>query len=215
MKQFRASSVHKLITAPRTKSEVLSATAKSAIRDIAKQDIFGFTSFKGNNATEKGILLESQAIEHSGRVRNQFFTKHEGRLSNDYITGECDILTANMVIDTKCTWDIGTHPFFADEAMEKVKAAGYDIQMQCYMWLYDLDHAEIDFWLFPCPPNLIKPWDDDFALVDLVEQIDIDKRLTTVKIERDEAIIDRIKSVIPHCQAYYDVLCEQYQPMEI
>ena len=108
-----------------------------------------------------------------------------------------------MIIDTKCTWDIGTHPFFADEAMEKVKKAGYDIQMQAYMWLYDCDVAHVDFWLFPCPVELTKDWDDREQLIDLVDQIDIRERLTTVTIERDEAIIQKIKDKIPHCQEYY------------
>ena len=57
--------------------------------------------------------------------------KHVGRVENELITGECDVLDLErkLIIDTKVTWDIGTHPFFQDEAMEKVKKAGYDVQM--------------------------------------------------------------------------------------
>lgn len=212
MKLFRASSVHKLITTSRSKSEVLSETAKTTIREIAKQDLFGFKAFTGNKYTEKGLLLEDEAIELSGVMRNRFYTKHKGRLSNDFITGECDVLDSanSLIIDTKCTWDIGTHPFFKDEAAEKVKKAGYDVQMQCYMWLYEMDKAEIDFWLFPCPRELLTRFDDDYQLIDLVEQTDIKDRITTVTIARDDKVIERIKEVIPHAQAYYDVLCEQY-----
>lgn len=212
MKLFRSSSVHKLIATPRSKSEVLTETAKTTIREIAKQDLFGFKAFNGNKYTEKGLLLEDKAIELSGVMRNRFYTKHKGRLSNDFITGECDVLDSanSLIIDTKCTWDIGTHPFFKDEAAEKVKKAGYDVQMQCYMWLYEMDKAEIDFWLFPCPRELLTRFDDDYQLIDLVEQTDIKDRITTVTIARDDKVIERIKEVIPHAQAYYDVLCEQY-----
>ena len=212
MKLFRASSVHKLIATPRSKSEVLTETAKTTIREIAKQDLFGFKAFTGNKYTEKGLLLEDKAIELSGVMRNRFYTKHKGRLSNDFITGECDVLDSanSLIIDTKCTWDIGTHPFFKDEAAEKVKKAGYDVQMQCYMWLYEMDKAEIDFWLFPCPRELLTRFDDDYQLIDLVEQTDIKDRITTVTIARDDKVIERIKEVIHHAQAYYDVLCEQY-----
>ena len=166
----------------------------------------------GNKYTEKGLLLEDEAIELSGVMRNRFYTKHKGRLSNDFITGECDVLDSanSLIIDTKCTWDIGTHPFFKDEAAEKVKKAGYDVQMQCYMWLYEMDKAEIDFWLLPCPRELLTRFDDDYQLIDLVEQTDIKDRITTVTIARDDKVIERIKEVIPHAQAYYDVLCEQY-----
>ena len=205
MKLFRCSSLHKLIGDGRSKAAVISDTAKSAIRDIVKEDLYGFRSFTGNQYTQKGNLLEDLAIEMSGKMRLRNYQKHVGRVENELITGECDVLDLKnkLIIDTKCTWDIGTHPFFADEATEKVKKAGYDIQMQAYMWLYGCDVANIDFWLFPCPPELLNGWDDIDQLVHLVEKIDIRERKTTVVIERDEAIIQKIKDKIPHCQEYY------------
>lgn len=205
MKLFRCSSLHKLIGDGRSKAAVISDTAKSAIRDIVKEDLYGFRSFTGNQYTQKGNLLEDLAIEMSGKMRFRNYQKHVGRVENELITGECDVLDLErkLIIDTKCTWDIGTHPFFADEAMEKVKKAGYDIQMQAYMWLYECKVAEVDFWLFPTPLELTKDWDDREQLIDMVEAIDIRERLTTVTIERDEAIIQKIKDKIPHCQEYY------------
>ena len=208
MKLFRCSSIHKLIGDGRSKAAVISDTAKSAIRDIVKEDLYGFRSFTGNQYTQKGNLLEDLAIEMSGKMRLRNYQKHVGRVENELITGECDVLDLKnkLIIDTKCTWDIGTHPFFADEAMEKVKKAGYDVQMQAYMWLYGCDVANIDFWLFPCPPELLNGWDDIDQLVHLVEKIDIRERKTTVVIERDEAVIQKIKDKIPHCQNYYEQL---------
>ena len=205
MKLFRCSSLHKLIGDGRSKAAVISDTAKSAIRDIVKEDLYGFRSFTGNQYTQKGNLLEDLAIEMSGKMRLRNYQKHVGRVENELITGECDVLDLKnkLIIDTKCTWDIGTHPFFADEAMEKVKKAGYDVQMQAYMWLYGCDVANIDFWLFPCPPELLNGWDDIDQLVHLVEKIDIRERKTTVTIERDEAVIQKIKDKVPHCQEYY------------
>ena len=205
MKLFRCSSLHKLIGDGRSKAAVISDTAKSAIRDIVKEDLYGFRSFTGNQYTQKGNLLEDLAIQMSGKMRLRNYQKHVGRAQNELITGECDVLDLErkLIIDTKCTWDIGTHPFFVDEAMEKVKKAGYDIQMQAYMWLYECKVAEVDFWLFPCPPELLNGWDDIDQLVHLVEKIDIRERKTTVVIERDESIIQKIKDKIPHCQEYY------------
>ena len=205
MKLFRCSSLSNLIGTPKLKSETLSADAKSTIRKTVKEDLDGVRSFTGNQYTAKGNLLEDVAIEMSGKMRFRKLTKHVGRVSNDLITGECDVLDLErkLIIDTKCTWDIGTHPFFVDEAMEKVKKAGYDIQMQAYMWLYECEVAEVDFWLFPTPIELTKDWDDREQLIDMVEAIDIRERLTTVTIERDESIIQKIKDKIPHCQEYY------------
>lgn len=208
MKLFRCSSLHKLIGDGRSKATLISDTAKSAIRDIVKEDLYGFRSFTGNQYTAKGNLLEDMAIEMSGKMRYRNYQKHVGRVENELITGECDVLDLErkLIIDTKVTWDIGTHPFFEDEALEKVKKAGYDVQMQAYMWLYDCDVAHVDFWLFPCPAELLKDWDDIDQLVHLVEAIDIRERLTTVTIQRDESVIEKIKEKIPHCQAYYEKL---------
>ena len=217
MKLFRCSSLHKLIGDGRSKAAVISDTAKSAIRDIVKEDLYGFRSFTGNQYTQKGNLLEDLAIEMSGKMRLRNYQKHVGRVENELITGECDVLDLErkLIIDTKVTWDIGTHPFFADEAMEKVKKAGYDVQMQGYMWLYDCDVANIDFWLFPCPPELLKDWDDIDQLVHLVEKIDIRERKTTVVIERDEAIIQKIKDKVPHCQEYYAKLFAERSKVKV
>ena len=217
MKLFRCSSLHKLIGDGRSKAAVISDTAKSAIRDIVKEDLYGFRSFTGNQYTQKGNLLEDLAIEMSGKMRLRNYQKHVGRVENELITGECDVLDLKnkLIIDTKCTWDIGTHPFFADEAMEKVKKAGYDVQMQAYMWLYDCDVANIDFWLFPCPPELLNGWDDIDQLVHLVEKIDIRERKTTVVIERDEAIIQKIKDKVPHCQEYYEKLFAERSKVKV
>ena len=217
MKLFRCSSLHKLIGDGRSKAAVISDTAKSAIRDIVKEDLYGFRSFTGNQYTQKGNLLEDLAIDMSGKMRLRNYQKHVGRVENELITGECDVLDLKnkLIIDTKCTWDIGTHPFFADEAMEKVKKAGYDVQMQAYMWLYGCDVANIDFWLFPCPPELLNGWDDIDQLVHLVEKIDIRERKTTVVIERDEAIIQKIKDKIPHCQEYYAKLFAERSKVKV
>ena len=217
MKLFRCSSLHKLIGDGRSKAAVISDTAKSAIRDIVKEDLYGFRSFTGNQYTQKGNLLEDLAIEMSGKMRLRNYQKHVGRVENELITGECDVLDLKnkLIIDTKCTWDIGTHPFFADEAMEKVKKAGYDVQMQAYMWLYDCEVANIDFWLFPCPPELLNGWDDIDQLVHLVEKIDIRERKTTVVIERDEAIIQKIKDKVPHCQEYYEKLFAERSKVKV
>lgn len=196
----------------RLKMQSLSSTAISEIRKLAKQDLTHTQKFKGNQYTDKGNALEEMAINLSAKMRfKPQYKKHVGRVDNGLITGECDVLDleSRLIIDTKCTWDIETHPWFQDEALEKCIGAGYDWQMQGYMWLYDCNVAEVDFWLLPCPAELLKQWDDIDYLVHAVEAIDIRERQTTVRFERDETMIQRIKDKIPHCQAYYQQLFNQ------
>ena len=209
--KIRCSMISQIIGDSRTKSSPLSDTAKSSLMNLAKESLFDFTKFQGNKETAKGNILENTAIHASGMRRGKKYIKNTTRLENDWITGECDIYDPKerLIIDTKCSWDIGTHPFFIEEAQKKAEKAGYIYQMQGYMWLFDCDKADIDFWLFPCPENLLGTYDDPAMLIDAVEDIPITKRLTTVTVTRDEKIIDKIKEKVEICQSYYDLLIKQ------
>ncbi|KAL1016921.1 translocation protein TolB precursor, partial [Haemophilus influenzae] len=147
----------------------------------------------------------------SGRKRGLPLKKNTERRENDWITGECDIYVPSrrLIIDTKCSWDIGSHPFFADEAEEKAKKAGYDAQMQGYMWLWDCDEAQIDFVLLPTPYDQLSSYDDPNRYIDLVEQIPQEKRITTVTIKRDEKVIEKIKERVEIAQEYYQQLIQE------
>ena len=206
----RCSGLADLMTKPKSGNGI-SATAKSAVRKIVKFDLFGYQDFEGNKYTEKGIALEEQAIKLSGRKRGLPLKKNTERRENDWITGECDIFVPSrkLIIDTTCSWDIGSHPFFADEAEEKAKKAGYDAQMQGYMWLWDCDDAQIDFVLLPTPYDQLSSYDDPSRYIDLVEQIPQEKRITTVTIKRDEKIIEKIKERVEIAQEYYQQLIQE------
>lgn len=69
----RCSMLHQLMSEPRTKADreagLISDTAKAAVREVAKFDLFGYQSFDGNKYTEKGNQLEEQAIKLSGFTR--------------------------------------------------------------------------------------------------------------------------------------------------
>lgn len=206
----RCSGLADLMVKPKSGNGI-SATAKSAVRKIVKFDLFGYRDFEENKYTEKGIALEEQAIKLSGRKRGLPLKKNTERRENDWITGECDIYVPSrrLIIDTKCSWDIGSHPFFADEAEEKAKKAGYDAQMQGYMWLWDCDEAQIDFVLLPTPYDQLSSYDDPNRYIDLVEQIPQEKRITTVTIKRDEKIIEKIKERVEIAQEYYQQLIQE------
>lgn len=209
-KQFRCSQLHLLIGQSKGK-DILSQTAKSTIRTIVKEDLYGYKSFTGSKYTEKGKTLEDEAIYQSGLFRFKEYHKNFERISNDLITGECDVADFDdkIILDTKCTWDIGTHPFFKDEAAEKVKKAGYDIQIQGYIKLWEekykmkFSHGLIHFHLIECPEELLKPYDDRGQLIDIIYAIPREKRITEFKVERDQAVMDRIDEIIPHAQRFY------------
>lgn len=209
--KIRCSALSLIIGDGRTKGNSLSDTAKSYLITLAKENLYGVKQFAGDKETAKGKQLEDVAIKASGMKRGRAFTKNTTRLENDWITGECDIYVPSerLIIDTKCSWDVFTHPQFVDEAQKKAQKAGYIHQMQGYMWLYDCDKADIDFWLFPCPENLLSTYDRTEVLVDAVEDIPLLKRVTTVTVERDEKVIEKIKEKVEICQEYYEMLIKQ------
>ena len=159
----------------------------------------------------KGNALEPFAIQGSGLIRGRQYVKNTERRENSFISGECDIhdVKHSLIIDTKCSWEIKTHPFFREEAERKVKEAGYDWQMQGYMWLFDCEQAEIDFWLFPCPEDLIGQYGDPEKLIDAIERIPLHKRVTTVTVKRDPEAIERIQERVAVCQEYYRQLMQE------
>lgn len=217
MLKIRCSELHHIIGTPKKAGESLTQTAKSHLINTFKQQQFGFTRFKGTGCTEKGTMLEETAIKASGMVRGKTYSKNTIRRENDFITGECDIHdpAASLIIDTKCSWDIGTHPVFPAEAAQKAADAGYIWQMHGYMWLYGCTAAEIDFWLFPTPAELLKPWERDnpdilYQYTDIVEQIPLTRRRTTLRIERNQEAIDRIIDRVTAAQAFYADLKKQF-----
>lgn len=198
---------------PREKSKKneLSETAKASVREMLRYDMFGFQKFDGSKETEKGHICEQAGIELAGAVRFLDLAKNTERRENEYISGECDVYAPelNLIIDIKNSWDIGTHPFFREEALDKAKKAGYDWQMQGYMWLWDCEEAHIDFCLFPTPPELISTWENPFKYVDLVNDIPQQQRITTVVIKRDDALIEKIKERVTLAQSYYEQLFDE------
>ena len=147
--RIRCSSIADIIGKP--KGGIVTAPAKSKLIEMAKRELFGFEAFEGNAFTEKGNLMEETAVKYSGLVRCREYRKNIERRVNDWLTGECDVYDSDnrLIVDTKCSWDIGTHPFFYEEAEKKVAKAGYEWQMQGYMWLFDCDRADI----FGCCPR--------------------------------------------------------------
>lgn len=208
MLKIRCSMLHLVMKDPRNKSEVLSESAKSYLIDLYKKNTTGFESFKGSKYTEKGNICEDESIENSSILDDEFYIKNEEFRENDYICGTCDI-NANIIIDIKNSWDIGTHPFFISEAKKKTKDGGYDWQLIGYMWLYGKTKAEIHYWLNPTPEILLSKYDDAFDHIDRVEMMKLEERRTIDYVDFDESMIEKIKAKVEACRVFYDSLEEE------
>jgi hypothetical protein len=194
---FRCSSLSKIMTNPRTKGEVLSETAKTYIRQIAKEDFYGYNSELNNKYLSKGTNQELESIELLNAVRFEEYTKNTQRITTDLLTGECDIITDDTIIDIKTSWSLETFPATASEAHDK----DYEWQVRGYMMLYDRPKAEVVFCMVSTDKELLTAWDN--LSIHEVDHIEPRFRVTAVCYERDEEIEAGMLEKLEAAQEYY------------
>ncbi len=184
---IRCSSLGAIMTEPaaaaKAKGEVLSVGAKTHIRKLASQLIFGVDFEVSSKAIEKGLALEDAAIAMVGRVRGLELVKNKERRSNGFLTGEADVFhkPTRAGRDTKVSWSVATFPIAEADCIDK----DYFFQMQGYMLLWDAEEWHVDYCLLDTPEALIgyEPQSLHF-----VSHIPEHHRVTTWTVKRDRAL---------------------------
>lgn len=204
--KFRCSSIGKLMTEPRSKSEgPLSVGAKTYIRELAAQEIFGVDFEVSSKEIEKGIEVEGDSIELLNRVRGLSLLKNVERRSNDFITGECDLFdVANKRgHDIKSSWSIKTFPITIADCEDKL----YEWQMRGYMSLWDADEWEVNYCLVDTPDRLIS-----FEQMQLhfVSNIPEHMRVTTWTVKRDLEKEAAIYEKVKHAREYFNQVIQEF-----
>jgi hypothetical protein len=208
------------MTEPRTKSEVLSQTAKSYIEDLFNELEFGYRKEFSSRYTDKGLEMEDEAIQFASEQFDwEFVVKNTERFTNDYITGEPDINTDSLLADIKCSWSLDTYPMFEAEMKNK----DYYWQLQGYMWLTGKTEAELVYCLMNTPLQIVEDevrrahWkagliDEDIDLRHEVQtkhnydNIPSKLRVKRYIIERDEKAIEKIIEKVEIAREYYKML---------
>lgn len=202
---FRCSSIGKLMTEPRSKSEgPLSVGAKTHVREIAAQDIFGVEFEVSSKQMEKGIVCEEQSIALLNAVRGLSLTKNAERRDNGLYTGECDLFHAprRRGHDIKTSWSIATFPISQTDCEDKL----YEWQMRGYMALWDADEWEVNYCLVSTPENLIGYEPQSLHFVD---HLPAHLRVTTWQIKRDAAKEAAMAEKVRLAREYYaEVIAE-------
>lgn len=204
--KFRCSSIGKLMTEPKTKSEgPLSIGAKTYIRELAAQEIFSVEFEVSSKAMEKGIECEDDSIDLLNKVRGLSLMKNVERRSNDFITGECDLFDeeAKRGHDIKTSWSIATFPICTTDCQDKL----YEWQMRGYMALWNAEEWEVNYCLVDTPDRLI-----GFEKMDLhvVSHLPEWMRVTTWTVKRDlekeAAIFEKVK----HAREYFKQVIAEF-----
>ena len=200
------------MTKPRSKSEEISETTKTWLKEKIKEELFNYKPQLNTKPVLKGIHQEEDSIQLLNDVTFNSFTKHVGRKTNDWLTGEPDLVGISTIEDIKSSWSLDTFPAFQEDAEAAVKKAGYDWQLRGYMLLFDKPEAKVHYcmvstrgYVFDEKGDkvfLLNDWDD--LSLHQVDKIDPSKRITTVEIKRDKSLEEDMK-------AQYDIANKYYQ----
>lgn len=203
---IRCSSIGKLMTEPKTQKEgPLSVGAKTYIRSLAAQEIFGVDFEVSTKQMEKGILVEQDSISLLNRVRGVSLEKNQMRLKNDWLTGECDLFDIHRKRghDLKSSWSVATFPIAEVDCEDKL----YEWQMRGYMWLWDADSWEVNYCLVNTPEHLIGYEPVSMHFVDHIPE---HMRVTTWTVRRDKDKEALMAEKVKAARAYYAEVISEF-----
>jgi len=149
--KIRASQMYMLFVDSKKKVE-LSETTKSLCYQIIAKEIGALRQWT-SRYVEKGIIMEDESIFFINQVLGTNYSKNYTYYDGGEITGTPDIITDDMVIDIKNSFDLETHlkNITQDELPKQ-----YYYQLQSYMALTGKDKAKILYLLMPTPEHLLE-----------------------------------------------------------
>ena len=208
------------MTSPRSKSEILSQTAKTYVEEQVLLAKYGIVKTFNSRYTDKGNLVEDESIKLASDVLDLgFLYKNDEHFSNDWVMGTPDVNTDDILLDVKSSWDATTFPFFATEIPTK----DYYYQLQGYMWLTGKQKSLLVYCLVNTPLDMVQDeirrahWnanllEESLDLIDEVQKrhnfdhIPDNRRVKFFEVKRDDEVIEQIKERVELCREYYETL---------
>lgn len=218
--KFRCSSLSNLMIEPKSKSELISETTKSFLREYYIKKKYNKIKNFESKYIEKGLLVEEDSLTNYSLFKKEIYNKNDIELSNDFITGTPDtfigddIHNAKTIIDVKSSWSIFT---FFDSKEEKLNK-NYYWQLQGYMWLTGAKDAKLVYCLINTPEQLVidekrrLSWkmglidydiNDEYIIASKIidnnnnfDDIPLSEKIHEIHIERNDEDIEKLKSKI-------------------
>lgn len=179
-------------------------TAKSYIRQCAKEDFYNYTTELNNKYINKGREQELESISLLNSVRFTDYRKNEVTMENDYLIGTADIVLDNKIIDIKTSWSLDTFPATPEEGYN----SQYEWQLRAYMMLYDRGMSELIYCMVTTWDEYLNEWEN--LQLHRVDHIDPEKRITVLWWDRDEdkeiQMIERLKLASEYYDEYFQQL---------
>lgn len=215
MLKIRASSLGKIMTDSKVKSDPLGATCRSALRDIWISQNYGRERDFSSAMIEKGNRNENKGITMLSNTLRTFLKKNTEHFQNDYFTGTPDVIDDGRVFDIKCSWSL--HTFFDADITRD-----YEWQGRVYMELTGCKMFNLVYVLTDTPEKLIEQEVNkilyksaDTSLFDDINEavkkqmtfgdIPIEKRIKIFNIQHDPELIEKAKAKIDLCREEYKI----------
>lgn len=137
----------------RHKDEIrLSKSTISVIHDWMKDQLGYPRQELRSKYTQKGLLMEGDAI---GFIADHYgwsgVKKNTERKTDEYITGEADVVLPDRVMDVKCSWSGDSFPLMDTD----IPIDGYVWQGLGYMALWGKDSFQLTYALMDAPDAIV------------------------------------------------------------
>lgn len=211
--RFKASpsQLGRLMTNGRGKNAVMGQTAIAYVQETFISQLYGKKREVTSKYMTKGNVREDDSIDFISDAYGGFLTKNEQFFENHHFKGTPDIVTPNLIIDIKNSWDAFTFPLMDEEVPKK----DYYYQLQAYMDLTGVNKAELVYTLMNATDDEIEAKAYQFAKsngYDEVEQWMYEKmqanytyddlpyelRVKKFAFDRDDEFIEKAKERIDY-----------------
>lgn len=192
--RIRASASGQIMTNPRAKKDLFSKSTLTFVEDWLKESIYGVRKDFSSKYTNKGNLLEDEAIDKAIEWLDlPFVLKNELPLSSEHFTGTPDLILEDEIIDVKVSWDCFTFPLFEKEIPTK----DYFYQLQVYMALTGKRKSRVVYLLLNTPEEV-----NPYGINANYDELDSKYRIKTFNVEYDQAVIDDLKERVEQIREY-------------
>lgn len=139
------------------KDKTLPKGVQTYLKKLYREEVFNRRKRLESKYTQKGNLMEEEAITMYSLYTMHPFHNNKERVNNKYITGEYDMYLGPDInsisegFDTKCSFDLSTFPF-PDDPLNP----NYYWQAMGYMWLSGADKWTIVYCLTNTPASMVR-----------------------------------------------------------
>ena len=184
--------------------------AKSYVRELVDQMVYGYKPEFSNKEMDKGNAVEEKAIELINLYFMTDYKKSNSILSYGPHVGHPDIDEDMMIIDNKSSRNKKTFPKLSEDISNSTYE--WQLKMYCYMKSKmtgeDWRTGRLVYTLMSTPEELVPEWEGD----DLhnVDHLDLKLRVTYVDYELTDSDIAHIErrtnSALKFAEEYYSKL---------